>query len=104
MESDPYGYVAQEIINLSTVPTWCDNTLAARHVDLRPFTLLGRDGYVSCGGLTRVAGDGSGLLVSNQAGSLGKDTWVLGGPPAASDPAASAAHAAERPAPAVPRA
>ncbi len=56
IEDDPNRWVAQPIIPLSTAPTLCDGAIAPRHVDLRPFTLLGPDGaYVTRGGLTRVA-------------------------------------------------
>ena len=56
IEDDPKRWVAQPIIPLSTAPTLCDGEIAPRHVDLRPFTLLGPDGaYVTRGGLTRVA-------------------------------------------------
>src|SRR5690606_1074080 len=51
IRADPDNYVAQPVVQLSTVPTLCDGTLEARHVDLRPFTLLGGESYVTCGGL-----------------------------------------------------
>jgi len=50
-----------------------------RHVDLRPFAFLDRDGGVRTlpGGLTRVAfGEGSLVVNSSQSGGA-KDTWVL---------------------------
>ncbi len=56
IEDEPKKWVAQPIIPLSTAPTLCDGEIAPRHVDLRPFTLLGPEGaYVTRGGLTRVA-------------------------------------------------
>jgi uncharacterized circularly permuted ATP-grasp superfamily protein len=81
IKADPAGWVAQETIQLSTVPTWCDGTLAARHVDLRPFTLAGRDSYVTCGGLTRVARQAGSLVVNSSQGGGSKDTWVIDLPP-----------------------
>ena len=36
IKANPRNYIAQPIINLSTVPTLCENTIEPRHVDLRP--------------------------------------------------------------------
>ena len=56
IEQHPPNWVAQPVLSLSTMPTLCDGVVCPRHVDLRPFTLLGPDGaYVTPGGLTRVA-------------------------------------------------
>ncbi len=53
---DPKRWVAQPVVPLSTAQTLCGGEIAPRHVDLRPFTLLGPEGaYVTRGGLTRVA-------------------------------------------------
>lgn len=41
------------MLTLSTVPTVINQTLAPRHVDLRPFILYGEDVWVLPGGLTR---------------------------------------------------
>ena len=80
IEEDPAGWVAQPTISLSTVPTLCDGELAPRHVDLRPFTLLGADSYVTCGGLTRVARKEGSLIVNSSQGGGSKDTWVVDHP------------------------
>ena len=72
--------MAQPTISLSTVPTLCDGELAPRHVDLRPFTLLGADSYVTCGGLTRVARKRGSLIVNSSQGGGSKDTWVVDHP------------------------
>jgi hypothetical protein len=49
-----------------------------RHVDLRPFTLLGPDGaYVAPGGLTRVARQEGSLIVNSSQGGGSKDTWIV---------------------------
>jgi uncharacterized circularly permuted ATP-grasp superfamily protein len=70
--------VAQPIIPLSTAPTLCDGVVAPRHVDLRPFTLLGPEGaYVTRGGLTRVARQAGSLVVNSSQGGGSKDTWVV---------------------------
>ncbi len=70
--------MAQPVIPLSTAPTLCDGALAPRHVDLRPFTLLGPDdAYVTRGGLTRVARTEGSLVVNSSQGGGSKDTWVV---------------------------
>lgn len=56
------------MLSLSTAPTLCDGELAPRHLDLRPFVLSGGDGYVTEGGLTRVALHESCTLVVNSSG------------------------------------
>lgn len=77
IRNDPRGFVAQPVIDLSVVPTLCDGELAPRHVDLRPFTLLGAESYVTCGGLTRVAMVEGSLVVNSSQGGGSKDTWVV---------------------------
>jgi uncharacterized circularly permuted ATP-grasp superfamily protein len=74
----PTRWVAQPVIPLSTAPTLCDGSVAPRHVDLRPFTLLGPEGaYVTRGGLTRVARRRGSLVVNSSQGGGSKDTWVV---------------------------
>jgi uncharacterized circularly permuted ATP-grasp superfamily protein len=52
--------------------------VAPRHVDLRPFTLIGPEGaYVTRGGLTRVARNEGSLIVNSSQGGGSKDTWVV---------------------------
>jgi len=78
IEDEPNKWVAQPIIPLSTAPTLCDGEIAPRHVDLRPFTLLGPEGaYVTRGGLTRVARVAGSLVVNSSQGGGSKDTWVV---------------------------
>ena len=76
--ADPRNYVAQPVLSLSTVPTLVGEALEPRHVDLRPFTLQGRDSYVTPGGLTRVALVRGSLVVNSSQGGGSKDTWVVG--------------------------
>ena len=81
IEDEPTRWVAQPIIALSTAPTLCDGVVAPRHVDLRPFTLLGPEGaYVTRGGLTRVARRDGSLVVNSSQGGGSKDTWVVDTP------------------------
>jgi uncharacterized circularly permuted ATP-grasp superfamily protein len=78
IEDDPKRWVAQPVIPLSTAPTLCDGEIAPRHVDLRPFILLGPEGaYVTRGGLTRVARQEGSLVVNSSQGGGSKDTWVV---------------------------
>jgi uncharacterized circularly permuted ATP-grasp superfamily protein len=51
--------------------------LAPRHVDLRPYCLVGREVHLCPGGLTRVAMREGSLVVNSSQGGGVKDTWVL---------------------------
>jgi uncharacterized circularly permuted ATP-grasp superfamily protein len=78
---DPRAWIAQPVVQLSTVPTFVDGELGPRHVDLRPFAV--NDGsrvWVLPGGLTRVALAKGELIVNSSRGGGSKDTWVLAGP------------------------
>jgi len=77
IRTNPRNYMAQPIINLSTVPTLCSQTLEPRHVDLRPFILQGDRSFVTAGGLTRVALVKGSLVVNSSQGGGSKDTWIL---------------------------
>ena len=65
------------MITLSTVPTFVDDRLEPRHVDLRPFILSGPHTYVTTGGLTRVALRKGSLVVNSSQGGGSKDTWIV---------------------------
>ena len=76
---DPRGWIAQPVVQLSTVPTLTEDGLEPRHVDLRPFAVNdGNDVWVLPGGLTRVALAEGQLIVNSSQGGGSKDTWVLG--------------------------
>ena len=77
---DPRSWIAQPVVQLSTVPTYVDGMMRPRHVDLRPFAVNdGNRVWVLPGGLTRVAlGEGE-LIVNSSRGGGSKDTWVLAG-------------------------
>ncbi|MBL8930913.1 MAG: circularly permuted type 2 ATP-grasp protein [Kineosporiaceae bacterium] len=80
IEHDPRGWIAQPVVQLSTVPTLIDGVLRPRHVDLRPFAVNdGRSVWVLPGGLTRVALPEGQLVVNSSQGGGSKDTWVLSG-------------------------
>lgn len=88
---DPRGWIAQPLVQLSTVPTFIDDTLAPRHVDLRPFAVnSGEDVWVLPGGLTRVALPEGELVVNSSQGGGSKDTWVLSPPPHVPSPVSAA--------------
>ncbi len=77
---NPRKYIAQPIMALSTHPTYIEETQSfePRHVDLRTFTLLGKDkDFVLKGGLSRVALSKGNLVVNSSQGGGSKDTWVL---------------------------
>ncbi|MEY9951455.1 circularly permuted type 2 ATP-grasp protein [Leifsonia sp. EB34] len=77
--ADPRGWIAQPVVQLSTIPTLVGDGLRPRHVDLRPFAVNdGRDVWVLPGGLTRVALAEGQLVVNSSQGGGSKDTWVIG--------------------------
>jgi uncharacterized circularly permuted ATP-grasp superfamily protein len=75
--ANPANYIAQPTLSLSTCPTFVDNGIAPRHIDLRPFVLSGKSVQVVSGGLTRVALKEGSLVVNSSQGGGTKDTWVL---------------------------
>ncbi len=77
LKANPRNFIAQPIVNLSTVPTLCENTIEPRHVDLRPFILQGDRNFVTAGGLTRVALVRGSLVVNSSQGGGSKDTWIM---------------------------
>ncbi|OJY49649.1 circularly permuted type 2 ATP-grasp protein [Pseudonocardia sp. 73-21] len=78
IRDDPRGWIAQPVVQLSTVPTKVDDRLVPRHVDLRPFAVNdGESVFVLPGGLTRVALPKGSLVVNSSQGGGSKDTWVL---------------------------
>ena len=77
IKARPGGYIAQPTLSLSTCPTFVDNGIAPRHVDLRPFVLAGREIRIVPGGLTRVALRQGSLVVNSSQGGGTKDTWVV---------------------------
>lgn len=78
----PERYIAQEVVDLSTHPTFDGDGMFPRHVDLRAFVHLRADSgdsvtaHVMPAALTRVGPRGS-RIVNSSAGGAGKDTWVM---------------------------
>ncbi len=77
IEARPANYIAQPTLALSTCPAATAAGFAPRHVDLRPFVLLGDKIRLTPGGLTRVALKKGSLVVNSSQGGGTKDTWVL---------------------------
>ncbi|MBJ3784765.1 circularly permuted type 2 ATP-grasp protein [Devosia sediminis] len=73
----PDNYIVQPTLDLSTCPTHIDGNVAPRHVDLRPYVLVGDEVRITPGGLTRVALKQGSLVVNSSQGGGTKDTWVL---------------------------
>jgi uncharacterized circularly permuted ATP-grasp superfamily protein len=78
LEAAPEKFIAQPTLALSTCPTYVGDGIAPRHVDLRPFCLVGDEIRLVPGGLTRVALTEGSLVVNSSQGGGVKDTWVLG--------------------------
>jgi uncharacterized circularly permuted ATP-grasp superfamily protein len=78
IKAAPDNYIAQPTLSLSTAQTFVNEGLAPRHLDLRPFVLVGAQGIeIVPGGLTRVALREGSLVVNSSQGGGTKDTWVL---------------------------
>jgi uncharacterized circularly permuted ATP-grasp superfamily protein/uncharacterized alpha-E superfamily protein len=74
----PCDFAGQELVNLSTVPVWSQNTLTPRRVVLRVFLAASQDSWIAMpGGLARVSPALDTPVVSMQRGGGSKDTWVL---------------------------
>ena len=79
---NPHLYVAQERMVPTHVPTQVDEQVQPRPAVLRSFAVASDSSYmVMPGGLTRVGLTAGSPLISNQLGSLNKDTWVLASEP-----------------------
>ena len=77
IRANPGNYIAQPTLALSTCPAFAGGGVGPRHVDLRPFVLVGDRVRVVPGGLTRVALKRGSLVVNSSQGGGTKDTWVL---------------------------
>ncbi|MBY8976386.1 circularly permuted type 2 ATP-grasp protein [Rhodobacteraceae bacterium NNCM2] len=77
IENDPGDFIAQPTLDLSTVPVLAPDGIDGRHVDFRPYCLVGKQVRLVPGGLTRVALKKGSLVVNSSQGGGVKDTWVL---------------------------
>jgi uncharacterized circularly permuted ATP-grasp superfamily protein len=75
--ADPRNYIAQPTLALSCAPCLIEGEVESRHIDLRPYILMGEKVTLVPGGLTRVALRKGSLVVNSSQGGGSKDTWVL---------------------------
>ncbi len=76
VQAHPEDWVAQELVSLSTHPTFTGTRLEPRAIDLRAFVLLGERAEVAPAALTRVSSSGT-MIVNSSRGGGAKDTWIL---------------------------
>ena len=82
--TQPERFIAQELIALSTHPTFDGQAMYPHHVDLRAFVHLRASAtgsvttHVLPAALTRVASRGT-RIVNSSFGGGSKDTWILTG-------------------------
>lgn len=77
LDGDGAGVVGQEIVALSTAPTFVDGALVARPVTLRVFLARDAEGWsVMPGGFARVSSSIDPLAVAMQSGGHSVDVWV----------------------------
>lgn len=80
VKSNPREFIAQPKMSLSVHSTYIDDHegFQPRHIDLRTYTLMGKDYIFTLGGgLTRVALKKGSLIVNSSQGGGSKDTWVI---------------------------
>jgi uncharacterized alpha-E superfamily protein len=76
--SKPHLFIGQEQVSFSTLPAFIEQHIEPRNAVIRSFVVANGDDYsVMPGGLTRVSRQKDSIVVSNQAGGISKDTWVL---------------------------
>ena len=82
LRKNPYQYTAQEYVQSSKTPTWHQGKIQPRSTILRTFAVASETSYaVLPGGLTRVNLEADKKIISNQRGSVSKDTWVIASEP-----------------------
>lgn len=82
IKQSPLSFVAQEYIKPATTPSWDGGQLCPRPAILRSFTVASESSYaILPGGLTRVGSALGSRNLSNQAGAISKDTWILASEP-----------------------
>jgi len=82
LRKNPYQFAAQEFIPSAKSPTWHQGRIQPRATILRTFAVASDQSYaVLPGGLSRVNLDADKKIISNQRGSVSKDTWVLASEP-----------------------
>ena len=82
IRKNPLQFVAQEYVTGAQTPTWHNGQIQPRASVLRTFAVASESSYsIMPGGLTRVNLDTDKKIISNQHGSVSKDTWVLASEP-----------------------
>lgn len=75
----PHEWVAQEVLSLSTTPTWTGEKIEPRSLVWRAFAIAQGDGFIAMpGGLARVSPEPHRWLITMRSGGVSKDTWVIG--------------------------
>ncbi len=75
----PHDWIAQEVLSLSTAPTWTGSKIEPRSLVWRAFAIAQGDGFTAMpGGLSRVSPEPHRWLVTMRSGGISKDTWVIG--------------------------
>lgn len=80
IKAKPRNFIAQPKMMLSVHSTYIEeeNCFMPRHIDLRTFTLMGKNQqFILPGGLTRVALKKGSLIVNSSQGGGSKDTWIV---------------------------
>jgi uncharacterized circularly permuted ATP-grasp superfamily protein len=77
IKANPGEFIAQPTLDLSTAPILGGDGIEERHVDFRPYCLVGKEIRLTPGGLTRVALKKGSLVVNSSQGGGVKDTWIL---------------------------
>jgi uncharacterized circularly permuted ATP-grasp superfamily protein/uncharacterized alpha-E superfamily protein len=76
--AQPYAYVGQEKVNISSTPSLVNGKIAPCKALFRSFAVSSPDGYLfMTGGLTRTASTKGNFIISNQLGGFSKDTWII---------------------------
>jgi uncharacterized circularly permuted ATP-grasp superfamily protein/uncharacterized alpha-E superfamily protein len=79
IRATPHEWVAQEVLSLSTAPTWTGSKIEPRSLVWRAFIIAQGDGFIAMpGGLSRVSPEPHRWLVTMRSGGISKDTWVIG--------------------------
>ena len=83
IKADPRNFIAQPLVEISRAPAFVPdaNGFEGRHIDLRPYILMGEEITIIPGGLTPCRS--SQRLPTSSTSSQGggsKDTWVLARP------------------------
>lgn len=78
IKAHPFLYVGQEKVAISSTPSLVNGKIEPRNGLFRTFLVGGANGYTAMpGGLTRTAQEENKFIISNQLGSISKDTWVI---------------------------